>query len=79
MTDETKERLATIKAPFGREVRLDSLQFESGLKMLRVVIREGMRITQLDIDAPTAEAWAEAMKTWAAGAGQSSPPEASSS
>ncbi len=73
MTEETKERLATITAPYGREVRLDDLRFDSGMRLLRVVIREGTRITQLDIDAATAEAWADAMKTWAATVPQSPP------
>jgi hypothetical protein len=68
MTEETKERLATITAPYGREVRLDGLSFESGMRLLRVVIREGTRITQLDIDPATAHAWADAMKAWAEGA-----------
>jgi hypothetical protein len=31
---------------------------------LRVTIREGKRITALDIDAPTALAWAQIMKNW---------------
>ncbi len=76
MTDETKERLATITAPYGREVRLDDLRFDSGMRLLRVVIREGTRITQLDIDADTAETWADAMKAWAATVPQSPPPAA---
>jgi hypothetical protein len=74
MTEETKERLATITAPYGREVRLDELRYESGMRLLRVVIREGTRITQLDIDAATAHTWADAMKAWAAGVPQSPPP-----
>lgn len=76
MTDETKERLATITAPYGREVRLDELRFESGMRLLRVVIREGTRITQLDIDAATAASWADTMKAWAASVPPSPPPEA---
>lgn len=65
MTDETKQRLETIIAPYGREVRLDDVKFESGMQLLRITIREGRRITTLDIDAQTATAWAEAMASWA--------------
>ncbi len=64
MDAEEKERLETLVAPFGREVRLDEVRFESGLKLLRVTIREGKRITQLDVDAQTALAWAKIMKLW---------------
>lgn len=64
MTDETKERLATLAAPYHREVRLDDVRFESGMRLLRVVIREGHRITQLDIDAETARTWADVMQRW---------------
>ncbi len=65
MEGETRERLETLIAPYGREVRLDEVQFESGLQLLRVTIREGKRITVLDVDAPTALAWAKTMTQWA--------------
>jgi hypothetical protein len=65
MEGEEKERLETLAAPFGREVRLDEVRFESGMRLLRVTVREGKRITQLDIDAKTAHAWADVMNQWA--------------
>jgi hypothetical protein len=65
MQGETKERLETLAAPYGREVRLDDVRFESGMRLLRVTIREGMRITALDLDADTALAWAKTMTRWA--------------
>ncbi len=65
MYGETKERLETIVAPYGREIRLDNVCFESGMRLLRVTIREGMRITALDVDPPTALAWAKTMTQWA--------------
>jgi hypothetical protein len=64
MDGEEKERLATLIAPFGREVRLDEVRFESGMRLMRVTIREGKRITALDIDAQTALAWANVMNLW---------------
>ena len=66
MEGEEKQRLETLVAPFGREIRLDEVRFESGMRLLRVTVREGKRITQLDIDANTANAWADVMKQWAA-------------
>jgi hypothetical protein len=65
MHGETKERLETIVAPYGREIRLDDVRFESGMRLLRVTIREGMRITVLDVDAATALTWAKTMTQWA--------------
>ena len=65
MHGEEKERLETLIAPYGREVRLDDVRFESGMRLLRVTIREGMRITALDVDAQTALAWAKTMTHWA--------------
>jgi hypothetical protein len=65
MDGEKKERLETLVAPFGREIRLDDVHFESGMRLMRITIREGKRFTQLDIDAPTALAWAQVMKLWA--------------
>lgn len=64
MDGEEKERLETLIAPFGREVRLDEVRFDSGMRLLRVTIREGKRITALDVDAQTALAWAQIMKNW---------------
>ncbi|MGO9458850.1 MAG: DUF6967 family protein [Rhodomicrobium sp.] len=64
MAEEVKERLETLSAPFGREVRLDEVRFESGMRLLRVTIREGRRITVLDVDPDTALAWAKVMKLW---------------
>jgi hypothetical protein len=36
------------------------------MKMFRVIIREGHRITQIDLDAETAGKWAGIMGDWAA-------------
>lgn len=64
--DETITTLSTIAAPWGREVTLQSVDHASGLKMLRVRIREGRaRFTILDIDSRTAQAWGQAMLDWA--------------
>jgi hypothetical protein len=62
---ETKKLLQTINAPYSREVRLEEVRFESGMRLMRVTIREGRRFTITDIDAATARNWGEAMKQWA--------------
>ncbi len=61
-----KTRLDTIAAPYGREIWLTEVDFESGMRLLRITIREGARYTILDLDAATAGRWAQAMGDWAA-------------
>ncbi len=69
-SDETITPLATLAAPWNREVTLQAVEHASGLKMLRVRIKEGRaRFTILDLDQPTAKAWAELMASWAETAG----------
>ena len=65
MHGELKKRLETLTAPYGGEVRLDDLRFENGMRLLRVTIREDKRINVLDVDPPTAPAWAKTMTQWA--------------
>ncbi|MDE2375740.1 hypothetical protein [Bradyrhizobium sp.] len=59
-------RIDTIAAPYGREIWLAEVDFESGMRLLRVTIREGSRYTILELDAPTAARWARSMGDWAA-------------
>ena len=65
MTDETRTKLSTIAAPYGREIRLEDVLFESGMRLMRVTIREGHRFTIFEIDAETAIKWAGSMQSWA--------------
>jgi hypothetical protein len=62
---EIKTRIAALEAPYRREVWLDDMQFESGMRLLRVTIKEGRRITQLDLDQETADRWGQTMLDWA--------------
>lgn len=70
MSDPEVNELARITAPFRREVVLQDVLHESGMRLLRVRIREGTRFTILDIDVPTAETWATTMQSWAKSARQ---------
>lgn len=40
-------------APWGKELRLQRLDYESGMRLIRLRIREGHRFTILDLDAAT--------------------------
>lgn len=65
MTELSKTRRERIAAPDGREIRLEEVEFESGMRLLRVLIREGNRFTLLDLDPATALQWGRAMTHWA--------------
>ncbi len=69
VNNEGVSKLDRFAAPYGREVRLETVEHESGLRMLRIHIREGRRFTVMDIDAGTAARWATIMSTWAGNVG----------
>ena len=61
MSDATVKSLDKFSAPYGREVSLEDVDYESGMRLLRIRIREGNRFTIMDIDAETARHWGNAM------------------
>ncbi len=61
---ETVTDLAKLDAPFGKEILLQDVEHESGMKMLRLRIREGSRFTILDVDVETAEKWGAHLNGW---------------
>ena len=65
MIDATVTELEKITAPYGREIKLENVAFENGMRVLRIHIREGNRFTVMDIDANTASKWGGAMSAWA--------------
>ncbi|MBI5120298.1 MAG: hypothetical protein HZA67_04790 [Rhodospirillales bacterium] len=68
-----QEEMARLQAPWGREVRLIRLTYDSGFEMLRLAIKEGKRFTTLDLDPLTASKLAGFMAGWA----QAAPPDTS--
>jgi hypothetical protein len=65
VNDHTRTPIETITAPYGREIRLDEIAYETGMTLMRVTIREGARYTILEIDPATARRWSEALGAWA--------------
>ena len=65
VTGETVTRLERIEAPYGRELELHEVLYESGMTLLRLRIREGHRFTIIDLDASTAAHLGGAMSVWA--------------
>lgn len=58
--------LDKFSAPYGKEVTLENVAYENGMRVLRIHIREGNRFTVMDIDEMTASNWGAAMTDWAA-------------
>jgi len=61
----TVTELDKFTAPYGREVKLEDVAYENGMRVLRIHIREGNRFTVMDIDDKTASGWGSAMVAWA--------------
>jgi hypothetical protein len=66
VSDETVRDLDRFDAPWNKQVTLQDVQYDSGLRMLRIRIREGTRFTVMDIDEDTARHWGAAMAGWLA-------------
>ena len=65
MIAETVTKLDKFIAPYGKEVTLEKVDYENGMRVLRIHIREGNRFTVMDIDVNTASTWAGVMSDWA--------------
>jgi hypothetical protein len=65
MNEEMVVPLDEFDAPYGRKIKLEAVEHESGMRMLRLRIREGNRFTILDLDENTARYWGSAMCSWA--------------
>ena len=65
MINSTVTQLEKLSALYGREVTLENVDYENGMRVLRVHIREGNRFTVMDINETVASQWGEVMCTWA--------------
>lgn len=64
MIKENVSRLDRFPAPYGREITLENVGYENGMRVLRLHIREGRRFTVMDVDENTARRWADVMLGW---------------
>lgn len=65
---QTVSRLDEIQAPWNKEITVDEVVYEGGFKMVRLRIKEGRRITDLELDVATAQRLGSVLGAWAAGA-----------
>lgn len=63
MSDALRE-IANYELPYSRKAELREVTFDGGMKMLRLILREGRRITQVDLDPDSALALSDAMGDW---------------
>ena len=63
--DEVVTEIAEHILPFGRRVRLLNVDYQNGLNMLRMIWREGRRITLVEIDPASAESLGTDILSWA--------------
>ncbi len=63
---ETITEISELELPYGRRVRLQDVDYHNGLHMLRIIWREGRRITVIDVDPASASILGDEIGTWAA-------------
>jgi len=64
MSDDLRE-IANYELPYSRKAELREVSFDGGMKMLRLILREGRRITQVDLDQDSAMALSDTLGDWA--------------
>lgn len=56
-----------FKAPFGEKIEIRQIIHDSGVPLLRVIVRDGSKFTKIELDPATAHRWGKVMQTWAVG------------
>lgn len=59
--------LGVFDAPWNKKVTIQEMVYESGMKLVRVRIKEGSRFTDLELDPETATGIGEMLSGWAKG------------
>ncbi len=54
-----------ITAPSGQVIELRQIFHETGARLLRVIIRDGVKYSTIELDAATAFDWGTRMRDWA--------------
>ncbi len=62
-------------APWGKDVAVQKVEYEGGLVLLRVRVKEGSRFTLLDLDPATAERLGRTLLDWAQSAPKGDKPQ----
>ena len=65
MPIENMTLIESFDLPYTRKASLHNHEYESGMHLLRLTIREGKRITAVDIGPEQAKTMGQAMLAWA--------------
>lgn len=57
--------METLHTPFEQIIEIRQIIHESGVPLLRLIVRDGERYQLLDLDVATAHALGKTLKTWA--------------
>ena len=68
--DEKITQITKMEAPYGKDIVLQDVAYDNGMRVLRVRIREGHRFTILDLDNNIATQLADDLSNWSAEANQ---------
>ncbi len=63
--NEKIEEFSQYELPFGRNINVKKVNYETGLKMLRLTIKEGRRFTIIEIDKESAKKLGNDFLNWA--------------
>ncbi|MCW8835480.1 MAG: hypothetical protein OQJ99_03815 [Rhodospirillales bacterium] len=61
---ETVTLLDDIDAPWGKRVEVMNVEYEGGISLIRLRIRENKRFTIMDLDADTAARLGRTLSDW---------------
>lgn len=65
MTSNKMTMIGEYELPYFRKASVQDNEFESGMHLLRLTLREGHRITAIDLDAVNAAAIGQDLLDWA--------------
>jgi len=63
--DDSEKLIGVFALPYGREAIVKDVVFDSGMNLLRLTLKEGRRITIVDLDIPSVRQLAGTMLQWA--------------
>jgi len=64
---EAVNDLGVFDAPWNKKVTIQEMVYESGMKLVRLRIKEGSRFTDLELDPEIASEIGTMLTNWAAG------------
>lgn len=70
MTEEVVTDIAELNLPFNRHATVKNVEFNGGLNMLRLTLREGRRFTIVDLDQNSAAKLGALMVRWSEVSGE---------